>query len=51
MSEVAAQAKVVISGTLVFRDRDGNVIKETPFSGAAPLEQVEQKEDDGNVRE
>ena len=52
MQEVAAKAGVVISGTLVFRDKDGNIVKETPLSGTAPLEHEEVEQDqDGNLRE
>jgi redox-regulated HSP33 family molecular chaperone len=48
-----ANAKVVISGTLVMTHKDGTVTQQ-PFNGSIPLtdEQLEQlKEEDGNVRE
>lgn len=31
-------ARLGVSGTLVFRDANGNVLKETPFKGSVPLE-------------
>ena len=46
MNEAQVSAKVGISGTIVYRDAEGNVIKEVPFSGAAQLES--EKEEHGN---
>jgi uncharacterized lipoprotein YmbA len=49
-----ANARVVISGTLVMTHKDGSVTQQ-PFNGSIPLtdEQIKQlkEEEDGNVRE
>ena len=49
--QVETEAKIAISGTLVFRDKDGNVVKETPFTGQLPVTEKQEEEDDGNLRE
>lgn len=36
--ELGTTAKLGIAGTLVFRDADGNVLKETAFKGSTSLE-------------
>ena len=34
---MAARGFAAISGTLVYRDADGNIVGEVPFSGKIPL--------------
>ncbi len=48
MNELDANAKVAITGVLVFKDTDGNVVKETPFTGEL---KEDKEEEDGDVRE
>jgi hypothetical protein len=44
-------ASVQVSGTLVFTDKDGKVVKETPFTGTLPQETEQKEEGDDDVRE
>ena len=46
MNESQVTGRVGISGTIVYRDADGNVIKEVPFQGSANLDA--EKEENGN---
>lgn len=50
-NQVETSTKIAISGTLVFRDKDENVVKETPFTGQLPVTDKQEDKDDGNLRE
>jgi len=47
MMENQIQGRIEFSGTIEYRDKDGNVIKTVPFNGTAPLKD----KDDGNSSE
>ena len=38
--ETNATAKLAISGTIEYRDADGNIIKTVPINGSIPLEEL-----------
>jgi hypothetical protein len=43
MNDGEIQARVGLSGTIQYRDKDGNVIKEVQVTGSLPVEMDDEK--------
>lgn len=49
--EVKATASIAITGVLEFRDADGKIVEERPFTGSVPLEQLREDDDGSDLGE
>lgn len=46
MNDGQMAGRVQIAGTIEYRDKDGNIIKQVPFTGSLPMNQEEEHGDD-----